>query len=299
MNAPILATGLGKRFGRTWALRDCSIRIPAGKIAGLVGPNGAGKTTFLSLVAGLLVPTTGEVTVFGRSPRAQHLLLLDRVGFVAQDTPLYPNFSVADTLEFGRRLNSRWDRAFVEKRIRNLNIPFDRRVGQLSGGQRSQVGLTLALGKRPDLLVLDEPVARLDPLARREFLRGLAEAVAEGEISVLLSSHVIGDLERVCDYLVIIAEGRVQVAGDIDDLLATHHLLVGPRVDDSVRPPGVELVMASHTERQTSLWVRGDVSHLPEGWREQPISLEELVVTYLSVPGVAALPRPELAEESA
>ena len=209
MIAPIEATGVGKRFGRTWALQDCSIRVPAGKIAGLVGPNGAGKTTFLHLAAGLLRPTAGEIRVFGRSPQSELLLLLDRVGFVAQDTPLYAEFSVGDTLQFGRRLNRRWDASAAEARLRHLQIPFDKRVGQLSGGQRSQVALALALGKHPELLLLDEPVARLDPLARREFMQRLTEAVADEESIVLLSSHVVGDLERVCDYLIIIAAGQV------------------------------------------------------------------------------------------
>lgn len=296
MIAPIQATGLSKRFGRTWALRDCSIRIPAGKIAGLVGPNGAGKTTFLHLVAGLLEPTGGEVRVFGRSPRSQLLLLLDRMGFVAQDTPLYSNFNVADILTFGRHLNSRWDQAFAESRLRRLDIPFDRRIAHLSGGQRSQVALALALGKRPELLLLDEPVARLDPLARREFMQGLTEAVAEDGLSVLLSSHVVGDLERVCDYLVIITGGRVQLAGEMDELLSTHHLLVGPRVNGDVELTGLELIKASHAERQSSLWVRGPLVHLADGWRAEPVSLEELVITYLSVPGATSMPRPELEE---
>lgn len=296
MIAPIQATGLGKRFGGTWALRDCSIRIPPGKIAGLVGPNGAGKTTFLHLVAGLLSPTTGEVMVFGRSPRSQLLLLLDRIGFVAQDTPLYSGFTVADTIEFGRHLNRRWDQAHVEDRLRKLDIPFDRKVRHLSGGMRSQVALALALGKRPELLLLDEPVARLDPLARREFMQGLTTAVAEEGISVLLSSHVVGDIERVCDYLVIISGGRVQVAGDIDELLGAHHLLVGPRVGDDVRLPGLDVIKASHTERQSSIWARGRVAQLPDGWREAPLGLEELVITYLSAPGASDLPRPELEE---
>ena len=296
MIAPIQATGLGKRFGRTWALRDCSIRIPPGKIAGLVGPNGAGKTTFLHLVAGLLSPTTGEVMVFGRSPRSQLLLLLDRIGFVAQDTPLYSAFTVADTIEFGRRLNRRWDQAQVEDRLRKLEIPFDRQVRHLSGGMRSQVALALALGKRPELLLLDEPVARLDPLARREFMQGLTTAVAEEGISVLLSSHVVGDIERVCDYLVIISGGRVQVAGDIDELLGAHHLLVGPRAGDDVRLPGLDIIKASHTERQSSVWARGRVAQLPEGWREAPLGLEELVITYLSAPAASDLPAPELEE---
>ena len=300
MIAPIQATGLGKRFGhgfeKTWALRDCSVRIPAGKIAGLVGPNGAGKSTFLNLVAGLLEPTTGEVTVFGRSPRSHLLLLLDRIGFVAQDTPLYSRFTVADMLTFGRRLNSRWDQASAEQRLRRLNIPLEQRIGHLSGGQRSQVALALALGKRPELLLLDEPVARLDPLARREFMHGLTEAVVEDGITVLLSSHVVGDLERVCDYLVIISGGRVQVAGDIEDLLASHHLLVGPRIDDDTTLPGLEVIKANHTDRQSSLWVRGSTAHIPQGCQPTPLSLEELVITYLSVPNAAALPRPQLAE---
>lgn len=299
MIAPIEATRLGKRFGKTWALRDCSIRIPAGKIAGLVGPNGAGKTTFLHLVAGLLRPTEGEVTVFGRSPVSQLLLLLDRIGFVAQDTPLYSNFTVGETLTFARHLNPRWDQASAEQRLSRLQIPFAKRNGQLSGGQRSQVALALALGKRPELLLLDEPVARLDPLARREFMQGLTEAVAEDGISVLLSSHVMADLERVCDYLVIISGGRVQVAGDIDALLASHHLLVGPRLAGEKTLPGLETIKASHTDRQSSLWVRGGVSHLPDGWRETPISLEELVITYLSVPEAASLPQPQLEEATA
>jgi ABC-2 type transport system ATP-binding protein len=296
MIAPIEATGLGKRFGRTWALHDCSIRVPAGKIAGLVGPNGAGKTTFLHLAAGLLRPTLGEIAVFGRSPQDQLLLLLDRVGFVAQDTPLYSGFSVGDMLRFGRRLNRRWDQGAAEERLWTLNIAFDKKVGQLSGGQRSQVALALALGKHPELLLLDEPVARLDPLARREFMGRLTEAVAEEGSTVLLSSHVMADLERVCDYLIIIAAGRVQVAGDIEALLASHHLLVGPRVNQDVRLNGVELVKSQHTERQSSLWIRGPVPTLGAGWREEPLPLEELVITYLSAPEAGTLPRPELEE---
>ena len=298
MIAPIEASGLGKRFGRTWALHDCSIRVPAGKIAGLVGPNGAGKTTFLHLAAGLLRPSSGEIRVFGRSPQSQLLLLLDRVGFVAQDTPLYAVFSVADMLRFGRKLNPRWDQPAAEERLRSLGIPFDKRIGHLSGGQRSQVALALALGKHPELLLLDEPVARLDPLARREFMQRLTEAVAEEGSTVLLSSHVMADLERVCDYLIIVAGGQVQVAGDIEALLASHHLLVGPRLsnDSDVRLTGAEVVKAQHTERQSSLWIRGPVPGLGAGWREAPLPLEELVITYLSAPQAGTLPRPELEE---
>ncbi len=292
--APIEATDLGKRYGQSWALRDCSIRVPAGRIAGLVGPNGAGKTTFLHLAAGLLRPTTGEIRVFGRSPQEEPLLLLDRIGFVAQDTPLYWNFSVKDMLRFTEKLNRRWDATAANHRLQQLGIPAEKKVGQLSGGQRSQVALALALGKHPELLLMDEPVARLDPLARREFMRQLTEAVAEEGTSVLLSSHVVGDLERVCDYLIIISAGQVQLAGEIDTLLATHHLAVGPRLGDRARLPGVEVIKAEHTERQSSLWVRGAQPPLPRGWRIEPLPLEELVITYLSAPGARTLPRPEL-----
>jgi ABC-2 type transport system ATP-binding protein len=192
-------------------------------------------------------------------------------------------------LRFCRQLNAGWDQGRAEARLRGLGIPLGKRIAQLSGGQRSQVALTLALGKRPDLLLLDEPVARLDPLARREFLQGLAEAVAEDGITVLLSSHLVSDLERVCDHLVILAGGRVQIAGDIDALLSSHRLLVGPRVRGNGQPRGVEVVRAQHSERQSSLWVRGEPPVLPGGWREEPVPLEELVIAYLSAP-VAAPP---------
>jgi len=199
-------------------------------------------------------------------------------------------------LQFGRKLNPRWDKSAAEGQLRKLDIPFDKRVGQLSGGQRSQVALALALGKHPELLLLDEPVARLDPLARREFMQRLTEAVADEGSTVLLSSHVVGDLERVCDYLIIIAAGRVQVAGDIDALLASHHLLVGPRPSGNAALNGVELVKAQHTERQSSLWIRGTIPPLGAGWREEPLPLEELVITYLSAPDAGTLPSPELEE---
>lgn len=293
MIAPLEATGLGKRYGDYWALRDCSIRVPAGRIAGLVGPNGAGKTTFLHLAAGLLRPNAGEVRIFGRSPRQEPRLLLDRVGFMAQGAPLYSTFSVADMLHFGRRLNTRWDQSAAEARLRALHIPFDRRIDRLSGGQQSQVALSIVLGKLPELLLLDEPVASLDPLARREFLQGLTEAVAEEGISVLLSSHLVADLERICDYLIVIVEGQVQVAGDIETLLATHRLLVGPRAQGS-GIAGVDVVRAQHTERQSSLWVKGAPPLLPMGWREEPLPLEEMVIAYLAAPHAGSLPEPEM-----
>ncbi|HEX6547824.1 MAG TPA: ABC transporter ATP-binding protein [Candidatus Dormibacteraeota bacterium] len=295
MIAAIEASAVSKRFGATWALHQCSIRLPAGKVIGLVGPNGAGKTTFLHLAAGLARPTEGEVKVLGRSPE-QQLLLLDRVGFVAQETPLYPSFTVAAMLRFGRALNRRWDQRGAEARLNALGIGLNRRVGQLSGGQRAQVALAVALGKRPEMLLLDEPVARLDPLARREFLQGLAEAAAGDGMSVVLSSHLVADLERVCDYLVILAGGQFQASGEIDELLAAHHLLVGPRLADGQQPPGVEVVRAHHTDRQSSFWVRGPLPYLPAGWRREPLALEELVIAYLAAPEAGALPAPQLQE---
>ncbi len=296
MSAPIETLALSKRYGRQWALRECSLRVEPGHITGLVGPNGAGKTTLLQLAVGLLRPTSGEIRVFGRSPQKDLIFLLDRIGFVAQDTPLYRSFSVAEMLCFARRTNRRWDQALAEERLRRLEIPRDRPTGRLSGGQRAQVALALALGKRPELLLLDEPVASLDPLARREFMQALTEAVAEEETTVLLSSHLVSDLERICDRLVIINQGMLQVSGDLEELLGSHHLLTGPRLGEGVRPPGVEVVKEQHSERQSSFWVRGEPPALPAGWRAERLALEELVIAYLGSPSAAALPEPRLVE---
>ncbi|MFC1440524.1 ABC transporter ATP-binding protein [Streptacidiphilus sp. N1-10] len=212
------ANGLGKRYRQRWALADCTLAIPAGKVVGLVGPNGAGKTTLLQLAAGLLRPTSGTLEVLGRPPAVTPAQLA-RVGFVAQSTPTYASLSVADHLRLGAWLNPRWDGRLAEARIERLGLDRQRRAGRLSGGQRAQLALTLAIAKRPELLILDEPVASLDPLARSEFLQELSAVVAEHSLSVLLSSHLIADVERVCDYLVVLVESRLRVAGAIDELL--------------------------------------------------------------------------------
>src|SRR5438309_3746865 len=214
MSAALTATGLSKRYGHRWALRDCSLEIPQGRVAALVGPNGAGKTTLLHLAAGLLRPTDGTVSVFGGTP-GRDLDLLPEIGFMAQDVPLYRSFTVGEMVEFGRRTNVRWDSDLAVARLRRAGIDFAQRAGTLSGGQRAQVALALAFGKQPRLLLLDEPLASLDPLARREFLQVLMEGVAEDGVTVVLSSHVITDLERVCDYLILLSSSRTQVAGDI------------------------------------------------------------------------------------
>jgi ABC-2 type transport system ATP-binding protein len=219
MNHVLETRALSRRYGRRAAVSDCTLRIPAGHVVGLVGPNGAGKSTLLNLAAGLLTPTSGSISVLGARP-ASGPRQLARVGFVAQDTPTYSAFSIADHLRFGARMNPAWDDALARERIDRLGLDPRTRAGKLSGGQRAQVALTLAMAKRPALLLLDEPVAALDPLARREFLASLAEYVRATGVSVLLSSHLVSDLEFVCDYLVILVASRVQAAGTVADLLA-------------------------------------------------------------------------------
>ena len=226
----IEASGLGKRYGSTWALRECTLAIPAGHVAALVGPNGAGKTTLLNLAVGLAAPTAGAVTVLGGRPPGRPAAL-DGIAFVAQDTPLYKNLSAADLLHLTRNLNRRFDQPYAQARLGELGIPLNRKAGQLSGGQQAQLALTLALARRPRLLVLDEPVAMLDPVARHDFMATVLTAAADDGVSVVLSSHVLAELERVADYLILLSQGRVQVAGEVDDLLASHRVLTGPAAE--------------------------------------------------------------------
>ena len=219
-----LAThGLSKKYGHRVALADCTLSIPAGRIAGLVGPNGAGKTTLLHLAVGLLAPTSGTIDVLGGRP-ASGPAQLAKVGFVAQDAPVHAGFTVADHLRFGAHMNPGWDGALARDRIDQLGLDLHQKAGKLSGGERAQLALTLALAKQPELLILDEPIASLDPLARSEFLRSLADFTASRRVSVVMSSHLVSDLERICDYLIVLVASRVQVAGPVTDLLASHHL---------------------------------------------------------------------------
>jgi ABC-2 type transport system ATP-binding protein len=275
------ANRLGKRYGRQLALSDCTLAIPAGRVVGLVGPNGAGKTTLLQLAVGLLRPSSGTITVLGRDP-GEGPAQLARVGFVAQETPTYASFSVAEHLSFGAWLNPRWDRDRANRRIEQLGLDPRQKAGKLSGGQRAQLALTLALAKRPELLILDEPVASLDPLARRDFMRQLMESVAEDQLTVVLSSHLITDLEHVCDYLVVLAASRVQVTGEVEELLASHHRLTGPRRDPASLPSDQEVIEASHTDRQSTLLIRSHNRILDPAWTVEEISLENLVLAYMS-----------------
>ncbi|MFI5590204.1 ABC transporter ATP-binding protein [Amycolatopsis sp. NPDC051758] len=282
MEPAIRTRALGKRYGRTWAVRDCALEVPAGRIAALVGPNGAGKTTLLHLVVGLLRPDAGEVRVFGRDPREGTSVLAD-VGFVAQDTPLYRDFTAAELITMGGKLNRRrWDAALARERLAMLGIPPGKPVGKLSGGQRAQVALALALAKRPRLLLLDEPIASLDPLARREFMQALMGAVAESETTVLLSSHLLADLERSCDYLVVLQGARVRLTGPVDELLDTHRTLVGPRAGSDSVTGVAEVVRASHTERQSTLLVRRGDGPIDPLWTEHQVTLEDLVLAHLA-----------------
>ncbi len=274
---------VGKRYRRAWALRNCTLELPPGRVTALVGPNGAGKTTLLRLSVGLLTPTVGSVEVFGESPATNSVRVLSRIGFLAQDHPLYRQFTVADLLRFGRSCNVRFDHELAARRLTRLGISLDARAGALSGGQQSQVALALALAKRPSLLVLDEPMSSLDPLARQEFQQTLMGAVAHGELTVLFSSHAVHELERVCDHLVVINHGQVVLSGDIDSLLAEHRVLVGPRVDTAPRGSR-SVVEVKHSDRHTTLLVRQGAAPIIPGWLANPVGLEDLVLAYLRRP---------------
>jgi ABC-2 type transport system ATP-binding protein len=293
VTSAILTQGLGKRYGSRDALSDCTLDIPAGRVVGLVGPNGAGKSTLLNLAVGMLQPTAGTIEVLGGRP-AESPAQLAKVGFVAQDTPTYGGLSVADHLRFGAQLNPGWDGELARRRIERLGLDFKQKARKLSGGQRAQLALTLGIAKRPELLILDEPVASLDPLARREFLQDLMEAVAEHELSVVLSSHLVSDLERTCDYLVVLVDSRVQLTGDLDAIMTTHHRLVGPLRDTATLPDNQQLISESHTDRQSTLVIRtaGPI-HDPD-WTVSKLDLEDIVLAYMGKRAVQHSARPAM-----
>ncbi|MEU7673681.1 ABC transporter ATP-binding protein [Micromonospora taraxaci] len=278
MTSALIAEGLSKRYGRRFALKDCTLDIPAGHVVGLVGPNGAGKSTLLQLACGLLGPTSGRIEVLGARPASGSA----QVGFVAQDTPVYANLSVADHLRMGAHLNPSWDTGLAERRIAQVGLDPAQKAGKLSGGQRAQLALTVAAAKRPNLLLLDEPVAALDPLGRRNFLQGLMELAAEQGMSIVMSSHLVADLERVCDHLIVLVASRVRVAGDVDDLLATHHRLVGRRRDTANLGTGQALIEQSHTAVQSTLVVRSTAPIVDASWQVDRLDLEDIVLAYMS-----------------
>ncbi len=272
---------LGKRYGSFWALQNCNISVPEGSVSALVGPNGAGKSTLLKLLTGLSTPSSGESLVLGKAPR-QHEDFLSDVGYLAQEIPLYKNLDTAEHVKMGRHLNKRFDEAFMRKRLDGLAIPLDRAVGKLSGGQRAQVALALALAKKPKLLLLDEPVAALDPLARHDFLSSLAQAVAEGGLTVVMSSHLLADLERVSDHAIVLAAGQTQLCDDIEVVLNEHKLLVGPREHGNDLGEGVTVIHATHTVKQSTLLVRMNKGAKPSPhWQKHEPNIEEIILAYM------------------
>ena len=283
MTAALRTKQLTKRYGRRSALANATMEIPAGHVAGIVGPNGVGKTTLLRIAVGMQQPTSGTIEVLGRAPGSDAAQLA-RVGFVAQDTPTYASLSVADHLRFGAKMNPTWDAQLAATRIATLGLDPRQKAGKLSGGQRAQLALTLAIAKRPELLVLDEPVASLDPLARRQFLGTLMEYVAEHGASVILSSHLVSDLERVCDYMVVLTAATVHAAGDVDDLLASHYRIIGPRSEIERLRSGIEIIDESLTDRQATLVVRTANPHSLEGpsWTVEKLDLEDVVLAHMS-----------------
>jgi ABC-2 type transport system ATP-binding protein len=272
---------LGKRYGSFWALENCNISVPEGSVSALVGPNGAGKSTLLKLLVGLSSASAGEGEVLGKVP-AQHEDFLSDIGYLAQEIPLYKSLNTEDHIKMGKHLNKRFDEAFIRKRLTELDIPLDRPVGKLSGGQRAQVALALALAKKPKLLLLDEPVAALDPLARHDFLSSLSQAVADGGLTVVMSSHLLADLERVSDHVIVLASGKTQLCDDIEAVLNEHKLLVGPRADSKNLPEGVNVIHETHTAKQSTLLVRVDKGvKLSSAWHKQDPNIEEIILAYM------------------
>jgi ABC-2 type transport system ATP-binding protein len=280
------AQGLGKKYKRKWALTGCTLEIEAGHVTGLVGPNGAGKSTLLNIASGMLEPTAGTIEVCGGAPGSGPEQLA-KVGYVAQNTPVYTNLTIEDHLRLGAHLNPGWDDKLAQRRIERLGLDPKQHAGKLSGGQRAQLALTIGIAKRPELLLLDEPVAALDPLARREFLQDLMEAVAEHGLSVVMSSHLVNDLERVCDHLVVLVESQVRVIGDVETLLATHHRLSGPRREVDTLPSDQQVISAKHTDRQTTVLVRTEAPILDPSWSVAELGLEDLVLEYMANPTIA------------
>lgn len=293
MNAVLETTGLGKRYGSHWALTECTFSLNAGQVCALVGPNGSGKSTLLELAIGLSSPTSGEITVLGASPAREPTRVLPRVGFVAQERPLYRGFSVGEMLRFGSELNPRWADAWARRRMDQLGLPLSKKVGQLSGGQQAQVALVLALAKRPDLLLLDEPIAAFDPLARKEFLQILMETVAETGAAVLLSSHILGDLERVCDSMLLLCDGHVQLFDEVESLLASHRSVIGPVGEEMLASRVHRVVHRSRAEKQVATLVRLDGPLvLGDAWSVHEPTLEDIVLAYLQRGNVAPEPEP-------
>jgi ABC-2 type transport system ATP-binding protein len=275
------AAGLGRRFRRKWALQDCTLSIPQGRVAALVGPNGAGKSTLLRMAAGQIPPSTGSLRILGEDPQMQAAGLRQRIGYLDQDRPMYSSFRVAEVLHFGRSSNPTWNMEIAEGHLDRLNIPLDARVSNLSGGQQAQVALTVCLAKEPELLLLDEPAAELDPVAREDLLRLLMHQVAESGSSVVLSTHVLGDVSAICDFVVVLAHSRVVLANDIDFVLESHRFLSAGRNESLALPPGVTVIDERHSAREASVLARIELPFFDSTWHVEQPTLEEIVMAYL------------------
>jgi ABC-2 type transport system ATP-binding protein len=277
----IQTKGLGKRYGSFWALENCTVSVPEGSVCALVGPNGAGKSTLLKLLTGLSSKSSGDSRVLNKAPK-QYEDFLEDIGYLAQEIPLYKSLNTNDHIAMGKHLNKRWGDALIRKRLTELSIPLKKPVGKLSGGQRAQVALALALAKKPKLLLLDEPVAALDPLARHDFLSSLAQAVADGGLTVIMSSHLLADLERVSDHVIVLAAGKTQLCDNIETVLKNHKLLVGPRQENTKDEAGYSVIHETHTSKQSTLMVRLDSkTKLPAHWQTHEPNIEEIILAYM------------------
>jgi ABC-2 type transport system ATP-binding protein len=286
MTVALETVGLGRKYLINWGLRNCTFKVPKGSIAGLVGPNGSGKSTLIRMAAGMSKPSEGTVSVFGERVDANATAFLSRVGYLDQLRPLYQHLRVEEMLAWGERLNSSWDMESATRWLADLEIPLDWKISLLSTGQQAQVALAVCMGKSADLLLLDEPMASLDPLARQGVTQMLLDAVADRGTTVLLSSHIVSELEPICDYLIILSKSRVQVSAPTDELLTDHHVLVGPNESQSF--DSVNVISSKVAGRQVTLMVQGDPGPLGPEWEVLSPDLEEIVIAYLAKPTATA-----------
>jgi ABC-2 type transport system ATP-binding protein len=275
------ADSLSKRFGRKWALRDCTVSIPQGKVVALVGPNGAGKSTLLRLAAGLSQPTSGTIEVLGHDPHKSNEDLLRRIGYLDQERPLYRGFRVRELFRFGADANPGWDMQAAHLYVDQLGISLNDRVNSLSGGQQAQVALTMCLAKKPELLILDEPAAALDPVAREDLLRLLMRQVSDNGSSVILSTHALSDVESICDYLVILSHSRIALCDDVDFIVESHRFLSDPTSSNSRLPDGTTIMDTRISGRGVTHLVKMDLPIVDDSWQISEPTLDEIILAYL------------------
>jgi ABC-2 type transport system ATP-binding protein len=282
MTTALETVDLGRRYMLHWGLRNCSLRVPEGSITGLVGPNGAGKSTLLRLAAGISKPSAGSLKVFDQKVNPNSPDFLAKVGYLDQSRPLYKQFRVDELMKLGGKLSDSWDQASVARWLEELKIPLDWKVSLLSVGQQAQVALAMCMGKRPHLLLLDEPMASLDPLARRGVSQMLLDSVVEHKTTVLISSHIVSELESMCDYLIMLSKSRVQIAGSVESILSNHHVLVGPLASASFESTNV--ISSTKAGRQGTYLIEGDFGSVDAEWEVASPDLEEIVLAYLENP---------------